>query len=400
MWKNRLIVILCIVGSSVLIGVRGGTGAYFLFYTSLLLPCFSLIYSLYVFSRFCIYQKLEHRTVVKEERIPYTFRLANEDKIPYFSVSVEFLKDYSTVEQVDMEKEYFLSPGEEISSSTTLICHRRGEYQVGISHARVMDYFSLFSIVYAVQTRIEMKVNPRIVVLADFVFDPMHREEKSNRTQYGGSHQELDAELRNYEDGDSMRLIHWKALAASGRLLSRKYKEEERDSICFAVDFYPAVPKMDSTERLTLEDKLLEALLSVADYYWRGRTRIQLFYASVSGEARSGMELSSREDIETLHKICCDVRFDADMPLEEVLRSAASWMPLSSNLLLFTMALTMGLYEQLKLLKGYGIFSTLMYFRRAQMEEDGFEELFSSEFSLVVIPFEKEPVPVLEGRKM
>ena len=112
------------------------------------------------------------------------------------------------------------------------------------------------------------------------------------------------------------------------------------------------------------------------------------------------MELSSREDIETLHKICCDVRFDADMPLEEVLRSAASWMPLSSNLLLFTMALTMGLYEQLKLLKGYGIFSTLMYFRRAQMEEDGVEELFSSEFSLVVIPFEKEPVPVLEGRKM
>ena len=111
MWKNRLIVILCIVGSSVLIGVRGGTGAYFLFYTSLLLPCFSLIYSLYVFSRFCIYQKLEHRTVVKEERIPYTFRLANEDKIPYFSVSVEFLKDYSTVEQVDMEKEYSLSGG-------------------------------------------------------------------------------------------------------------------------------------------------------------------------------------------------------------------------------------------------------------------------------------------------
>ena len=397
MWKNRLIAFLCFVGSSVLIGVRGGAAAYLLFYASLLVPCLSLVYMLYVYNRFCIYQKLEHRTVVKEERIPYTFRLANEDRLPYFRVRVVFLKDYSTVEQVDMEKEYFLSPGEEISSSTTLICHRRGEYQVGISRARVMDYFSFFSIEYSVQTKIEMKVNPRIVVLADFVFDPAHREEKSSRVQYTGSQRELDTELRNYEEGDSMRLIHWKALAASGQLLSRRYKEEERDSICFAVDFFPVL--MDRTERLVLEDKLLEALLAVAEYYWRSRTRIQLFYASLCGGQREAMELSSREDLEALHRVCCDMKFDAALPLEEVLREAASQIPASSNLILFTMALTMELYGQLKLLKGYGIQSTLLYFRRAQVLEDGFEELFSSEFFLVVIPYEKEPVPVLEGRE-
>ncbi len=398
MWKNRLIVILFMIGSGVLIGVRGGAAAYLLFYTSLLVPCFSLFYVLYVYSRFCIYQKLEHRTVGKEEQIPYTFRLANEDKIPYFRVSVEFLKDSSTVAQMDMEKEYFLLPGEEVSCSTTLLCHRRGEYQVGICRAKVLDYFSLFSIAYSVQTRIEVKVNPRIVVLADFVFDPEHREEKSSRSQYKESKQDLGTELRDYEDGDSMRLIHWKALAASGKLLSRKYQEEERDGICFAVDFFPALPEVNGMERLVLEDKLLEALLAVADYFWRKKTRIQFFCASLCEGQRGEMELCSREDIERLHQFCCEIRFDAALPLAEVLRMAASRIPTSSNLILFTMVLTMELYEQLRLLNGSGIRSTLFYFRREQWVEDGFEELFSSELSLVVIPYEKEPVPILEGR--
>ena len=77
---------------------------------------------------------------------------------------------------------------------------------------------------------------------------------------------------------------------------------------------------------------------------------------------------------------------------------AASRIPTSSNLILFTMVLTMELYEQLRLLSRSGIRSTLLYFRREQWVEDGFEELFSSELSLVVIPYEKEPVPILEGR--
>ncbi|MBP3543128.1 MAG: DUF58 domain-containing protein, partial [Lachnospiraceae bacterium] len=264
MWRRWLILILCIIGSGILVGTHGGTAAYLLFYTTLLLPVFSLVYVIYVYFRFRIYQKLEHRTVVKGERIPYTFLLANEDFIPYYNVSVVFLKDHSTVENLHMANNYCLAPNDGISSSTFLTCHYRGEYLAGISHARVTDYLGLFSITYPIQTRIEMTVYPRIVDLNSFAYTPVQMDEKDRRLQNHNRQDILDNEIRRYSPGDPMKLIHWKASAASGKLLCRTYTEESKNIVCLAADFHAISCKPE--EKLILEDKILEAVLAVVKH--------------------------------------------------------------------------------------------------------------------------------------
>ncbi len=394
MWKRWLILILCIIGSGILVGTHGGTAAYLLFYTTLLLPVFSLIYVIYVYFRFRIYQKLEHRTVVKGERIPYTFRLANEDFIPYYNVSVVFLKDHSTVENLHMASNYCLAPNDGISSSTFLTCHYRGEYLAGISHARVTDYLGLFSITYPIQTRIEMTVYPRIVDLDSFAYAPVQMDEKDRRLQNHSRQDILDNEIRSYSPGDSMKLIHWKASAASGKLLCRTYTEESKNIVCLAADFHAISCKPE--EKLILEDKILEAVLAVVKHLWQGRTRTRLFF---SMKETSVVDINTYVDIEALYAFCCEMRFQADLELHELVDQAATEIPAGSNFMLFTAHLSRELFDQLMLLKGNAVTTTVFYMKHSMEQESELEDLFASEFCFVPVSYEDEIVPVLEGRE-
>lgn len=393
MWRNRLILLICIIGSGILVGTHGGAATYLLFYTTLLIPVLSLIYVVYVYIRFRIYQKLEHRTVVKGERIPYTFRLANEDAIPYFNVSVVFLKDHSTVEHVHMASNYCLAPNEGISYSTHLTCHYRGEYLVGISHARVTDYLGLFSITYPIETRIEMTVHPRIVELSSFAYDPEYMDEKDRRLQNHSKQDILDTEIRNYADGDSMRLIHWKASAASGKLLSRTYTEESKHLVCLSADFHPISCKPE--EKLVLEDKIIEALLAVSNYFWKRKTSVRLFF---NAKDTSSMDINTYADIETLYALCCELRFQAVLPLEQVIGESAAQIPAVSHFMIFTAQLTKELFQQLELLKENAVTTTIFYMQHSTDHMAEMEELFAQEFVLVTILYEDEVAPVLEGR--
>ncbi|MBO5278448.1 MAG: DUF58 domain-containing protein [Lachnospiraceae bacterium] len=394
MWKRWLILILFIIGSGILVGTHGGTAAYLLFYTTLLLPVFSLIYVIYVYFRFRIYQKLEHRTVVKGERIPYTFRLANEDFIPYYNVSVVFLKDHSTVENLHMASNYCLAPNDGISSSTFLTCHYRGEYLAGISHARVTDYLGLFSITYPIQTRIEMTVYPRIVDLASFAYSPVQMDEKDRRLQNHNRQDILDNELRSYLPGDSMKLIHWKASAASGKLLCRNYTEESKNIVCLAADFHAISCKPE--EKLVLEDKILEGVLAVVKYLWKGGTRTRLFF---SMQEISVVDINTYVDIEAFYAFCCDMRFQASLELDELVRRASSEIPAGSNFMLFTAYLSRKLFDELYLLKGNAVTTTIFYMKHSAGQKSEMEDLFASEFCFVPVTFEDEIVPVLEGRE-
>lgn len=402
MWKNRLIAFFGIIASAILIGVRGGAAAYLLFYTAAGIPVLSLLYAGYVYQRFCIYQKLEQKTVVKGERVPYTFRLANEDRIPYFSVSVEFFADFSSVEHVDAKKSYFLKPGEGLTNATVLTCGRRGEYPVGISHARVRDYFSLFSITYPVETRIEMTVYPRIVKLTSFAYTPEHTEEKDRRAGISARQEVPDSELRRYVDGDSMRMIHWKASAAGGQLMSRKYVEESKHMICVMPDFSSMEKaSLGREEEVVLEDKLLEAVLAVTDYLRNGRTGVRLLFGTEDSgtEGLRAFDVFTEADMKEWYRICCEVRFRALLKPEELLYPAAAYIPASSHMMLFTSELSKELYGQLKLLKRNGTESTIFYISREHGGEEGLMELFKEDFCLCVIPYDREPVPILEGRE-
>lgn len=55
-------------------------------------------------------------------------------------------------------------------------------------------------------------------------------------------------EIRNYHEGESARLIHWKATAKTGRLLAREYAREEESEFCLILDTAMRLPRQDGVD--------------------------------------------------------------------------------------------------------------------------------------------------------
>ena len=298
MWLRRSIFLLLIIGSAVFASFYGGPLPYALFYLSLLLPLLSYLYLLYIYNRFRVYQLIDKKTLVKYEAVPYRFILANEDILTYAHIQVTFLDDYSSLEQVDASRTHTLLPGEREEYGTTLTCRYCGNYRVGIDRIVLEDYFRLFRLSYRCPTPMEVHVLPRVLQPERLSLFSSISEGLRLTTNQNSPFP--DAETRHYQTGDSPRLIHWKALARQGELLTRKQLPEPKPEQHIFLDL--DLPVSDTAAYLPRFDLLAEATLAIADYYLRTKTPCNV-YADASGQQR--FTIRSQRDFDLLYAFFC-----------------------------------------------------------------------------------------------
>lgn len=262
MWRNRIILLFFIILTGVFASFFGGPLPYALFYLSLLLPLTSYLYLLYIYNRFRVYQLIDKKTLTKHEMVPFRFILANEDLITYAHIRVTFLDDFSTLDHVTNSKSHTLLPGEREEYSTTLLCRYCGSYRVGIDKVILEDYFRIFRLSYHCPTPMEVHVLPRVLQPERISLFPSSSE--GIRLTQSVSSQLPDAETRNYLPGDSPRLIHWKALARQGTLLTRKHLPEPKPEQHIFLDL--ALPKEEG-DYLKRFDILAESVLAITNFY-------------------------------------------------------------------------------------------------------------------------------------
>lgn len=308
MLRNRILLMLFILGSGILVGFRGGSVSYLLFYSSLILPVLALMNVFLVYLKFCIYQSIESKVLIKEERVPYLFKLSNEDFISYTKIQVNFMKDYADVENMDQATNYSLLPGEEIHKETKICCHYRGEYKVGIDYVTVSDFLSLFQFTYACNSTIEVKVLPRILHLSKLAIAP--RSEDIKKQQYLIQSKQVipDVEVRMYQPTDTPKMIHWKATARQGQLLTRKYTDDPKSELVLLIDLQRINVK--EKERMMIEDKIIEAALAIADYFVRNHTPVSVIFDSTGVEK---IHIYSKDDLNQFYKFCSEVRFHSKL---------------------------------------------------------------------------------------
>lgn len=317
MRRNRILLVAAILASGVYVGFHGGSISYLLFYSTLLIPLLSLTYVFIVYWKFCIYQKIENKVLVKEERVPYLFKLSNEDILSYTKIRVNFMKDYSTVEDMDQSTDYCLIPQEEIHRETKICCHYRGEYNVGINNVTVTDYLNLFRFTYACSSVISVKVLPRVLHLTKLVIAPDCEDIKKQEFYTQAKDEIPDVEVRNYQTSDSPKMIHWKATARQGQLLTRKYTEEPKTELIILLDLRSL--KVEQKERMIVEDKLIEALLAIVDYFVRNNTPLSILWDL--GQLHQ-MKIYSKEEFQQLYEMCSEVKFRSEISSETLLTTS------------------------------------------------------------------------------
>ena len=263
MRRNRIIYYILCISALVLASFYGGPISYSLLFGLILIAPVSFAYLLTVYFFFRIYQVIQGKYITAYEPVPYYFILKNEYLMNFCHIRTSMYTTFSYVEKMPEDKEYELLPNESARYDSKLICRYRGNYSVGIKDITITDFLKLFSITYHVPEPIDVQVVPRIIELSALSVenDLARNSSKENyRLQ-----QDFDAAVRDYIPGDPPKGIHRKLSAKTGILKSRLTFGEERQGIAIFLDTDRVSD--NEYEFIPVENKCLEIVLALADYY-------------------------------------------------------------------------------------------------------------------------------------
>ncbi|MBV0932338.1 DUF58 domain-containing protein [Marinobacterium weihaiense] len=167
-----------------------------------------------------------------------------------------------TTEQLPVALE--LPPGERQVVEYSARPVRRGTARFGDIRLRIRSPLGLWQLQRAVAAEQAVKVYPNFMALANLNF--LDYEQRlshigAHLSQRRGSGQEFK-QLREYQRGDEIRQIDWKATARQQRLVSREYQDERDQDVLFMLDTGRRMRAMDG--ELSHFDHSLNALLLTA----------------------------------------------------------------------------------------------------------------------------------------
>lgn len=112
----------------------------------------------------------------------------------------------------------------------------RGEHDVGPVHVSIRDPFGMTERHVAVQAVDRLLVLPRIVALGASHPPGAGSGQEGTTPAMIALHGEEDVSLRNYQDGDDLRKVHWPATAHRGELMVRQLDRPARRSCVLLLD--------------------------------------------------------------------------------------------------------------------------------------------------------------------
>ncbi|MCL2694116.1 MAG: DUF58 domain-containing protein [Oscillospiraceae bacterium] len=304
MKKSRIICLVYIVVAAVFASFFGGSFSYALFYAGLAVPAVCFLYVFFVFARLKIYQTIDSKIVVKGEKTGYNYILSNETGVYFTSITTEFISDYSKVDLVALKGgngEISLSPGQRSENKTELVCLYRGEYKVGVKAVIIKDYLGLFTLRRKYPSTMNIRVYPRVVKLGSLAALNFGTDVKSLPFSVKPG-EELDSDLRAFAFGDSVRAVNWKVSAKRGELLTRRRTQPPKESIAIYID----TALIHGEKKIPTEDRILEAALSIADFYLERKVGVEMIYCS---PALCRSRINTTEDFGWFYDACINLQF-------------------------------------------------------------------------------------------
>lgn len=261
---RRLLALLAVVGGAVLIGNRGGTASYLLFWATLLPPLFSLLWRLTAARRFLAVMRTDAPSARRGERPGCTLLLINDSPLPVPALSVRMSGGRLRFEETE-ELRVSLAPGEMRKLRFTPLCLHCGESELGAAELRLHDPFALSERRLSALTT--LRVEPRMLRLPRLqIAQPEERERRAGARSYLGE-RTPSGELRAYQPGDDVRRVNWKVSALQGRPMLRVTEPESRDEQVLLPDLRAALPAGEAG--YLAEDSIREGSLALAEFYLR-----------------------------------------------------------------------------------------------------------------------------------
>lgn len=282
------------------------------------------------------------KIVFKNEIFNIRINIRNRGLFIYPCFTLNFIKDDLIIYD-DQCCYYSLLSFKRICIDTQQRALFRGKYKVGIESVAVFDHFGIMQIVKRNSTPVYVTIYPQIVDLDTFdekghITQDMQGNVSNNSDNYG----EL-SDIREYQDTDSIRRVHWKLSARTENLMVKNsFSILGRESEII-LDLTKGDGEYTHLEKAWREDRLVETALSVCKYMDASKFNYDLLYSTDNYcEEIGSLELNAFERVYTfLAEVEFNKTFNSFSFIDKINQKNFS----GTNIYIFTMNLS----EQIKL---------------------------------------------------
>ena len=332
--NGRLIGALAAMLTLLAAGLSTGTRVYYLlFFVLLAMLGLGLISVLWTLFTVKIDMKGVRARVNRGDSLMTVFTVRHASLLPVASVRI----------QVNVPSAF--SPMQEISVSTpplversfrhVIQCPHRGIYEAGVTRIAARDIFGFFSISRNPHMKLlRMEVLPKVknaeemrLKSVDMGPEFIARASEDNSSP---------SDVRAWQDGDSLKKVHWKLSMRRREIMVRTYEESARPDTLIIPDLSEITAMKD--QQLTMEDCVCESCLAMAKVQLEAGYPVLMPLTSQKPQEISGRYAS---DLPAFADALLRVKFDSPFAYEQVLLQMTQRMQRTGGAVLCTAKLTM-----------------------------------------------------------
>ena len=266
-----IIISISIISFALLVG---GTIPYFLFYIFLLSFTLPFIHSLIVLINLKGSINLPKKSIFAGDNIDLNFKVENTTflSIPHMEIVSNLSRELTG--QSPNKLIISLDKGEDFNYKENLILRRRGYYELGKIEIIITDVFGFYSFKKILTEEISLLVYPKPISISSFqtIISKKPGQWYLDNSIFKDVNQIKT--LRDYEEGDSIKSIHWKLSAKTDNLIIKEYENPGDNKLVLFLDNNMDLFKTDVNRRL--EDKIVDIGLSLINYSLEENIKIEL----------------------------------------------------------------------------------------------------------------------------
>ncbi len=224
---------LLLIATFVFAMFQGGFVSWFLFYTFLPFAMYSLVLFFYPLTSFQVERNITKKEYVAGDRIEVNIRLTRKNRFPllYVLVADDTGQPWGHV-SISL---VFIGFKRSIEYTYSIEDVPRGKHVFQSIHLQTGDVIGLCQKKLSIHVADVITVFPAFHLLRKQEFEILFSG-NGGASQRAAGEQSVISGVREYQAGDQLSWIHWKATARTNKMMTKEFEEQKREHVYLILD--------------------------------------------------------------------------------------------------------------------------------------------------------------------
>lgn len=361
---NRSFVLILLASFSYALLV-GGTLPFYIFYS--LLFIFIAGYTYISIQDYCVKAevKLPRNILETGEEMECLTMIKCSTILPVFFVvvkSLSYIKAFS-----DCEGEILnITRQEDCWVRKDIRFYRRGIYNLGNLDLILKDAFHIFILNKAIDCKAVVKVYPKLIEIRKFPLGGKDIYQHSLDIRSNNEDMFTIKDIRKYNEGDSLKKVHWKVSAKYGELYVKNSDNIFGEEFTIFLDMNKNNMLLDNNGEI--EEAMVDLCISMVNFMQQKSICTKVFINSALGRCQ---DINTKEDFNKLMDFFLNQFSDGEEDFSEFLYKNFYKLQRNNRIAIITGALTENMCRVIGKIKNYGYFLSVYF----SFEDEKFLEI-------------------------